>query len=369
MKIKVTHLTSVHPRYDTRIFLKMCSSLSKNQNYDVSLIVADGIGDENINNVKIFDVGKELGGRISRMTKTVKKVFEKGKNLDSDIYHLHDPELIPIGLRLKKLGKKVIFDAHEDLPKQILGKPYLNKISRKILATCFEIFEKYTCNRFDYIITATPSISLKFIKINNNTCNINNYPMLDELHNSSNWDQKANEIAYVGSIAKIRGIEEVVKSLAYTHDIRLNLIGDFSEKFTENKIKSLKAWDRVNELGFLNRKEVNNVLAKSCIGIVTFHPVPNHIDAQPNKMFEYMSAGIPIVTSNFKLWELIVLGNQCGLCVNPLDPEAIGMAIQYLVDNPSIAEKMGKNGRYAIEQKYNWKIEEVKLFQLYTKLL
>jgi glycosyltransferase involved in cell wall biosynthesis len=368
MEINVTHLTSVHPRYDTRIFLKMCSSLSKNKNYHVTLVVADGFEDEIINNVKIVDVGKELGGRISRMTKTVKKVFEKAKSLDSDIYHLHDPELIPIGLKLKKMGKKVIFDAHEDLPKQILGKPYLNKISKKILASFFEVFEKFTCNRFDYIITATPSISLKFIKINKNTCNINNYPMLDELHNSTNWDHKAKEVAYVGSIAKIRGIEEVVKSLNYTKNIRLNLVGEFGEELTEKKIKSLKAWSLVNELGFLNRKEVNKILAKSCVGIVTFLPAPNHVDAQPNKMFEYMSSGIPIVTSNFELWEQIVLGNECGLCVNPLDSEAIAKAIQYLVDHPSIAEKMGKNGRDAIEQKYNWKIEETKLLQIYAKL-
>jgi glycosyltransferase involved in cell wall biosynthesis len=369
MKIKITHLTSVHPRYDTRIFLKMCTSLSNIKHYDVSLVVADGKGDEVINNVKIFDVGVDPGGRFSRITKTVRKVLEIATKIDSDIYHLHDPELIPIGLKLKKLRKKVIFDAHEDLPKQLLGKPYLNKFTRILLAKSFEIFEKFTCNKFDYIITATPSINIKFLRINKNTCNINNFPILGELNNTSIWDEKANEVAYVGSIARIRGIEEIVNSLDFTQNVRLNLVGDFSEDLLKMKISALESWSKVNEFGHLNRKEVTKILARSRVGIVTFLPLPNHIDSQPNKMFEYMSAGIPIVTSNFPLWERIVLGNQCGICVNPLDPIAIGNAIQNLMDNPLKAEQMGRNGRIAVEQKYNWQIEERKLFQLYQKLI
>jgi glycosyltransferase involved in cell wall biosynthesis len=369
MKVKITHLTSVHPRYDTRIFLKMCSSLSKISYYDVSLVVADGNGDEIINHIKIFDVGIDSGGRLTRMTRTVRRVFQMAQKIDSDIYHIHDPELIPIGIKLKNLKKKVIFDAHEDFPKQLLSKPYLNPLVRVLLAKSFEIFEKLTCKRFDSIITATPSINRKFLKINENTFNINNFPILGELNNTSIWDEKSNEVVYIGSIAAIRGIEEVINSLGFTKNVRLNLVGDFHEDELKKKISALKAWSKVNEFGHLNRKEVTKILAKSRVGIVTFLPLPNHIDAQPNKMFEYMSAGLPIISSNFPLWEQIVLGNNCGICVNPHDPIAIGNAIQNLIDNPLKAEQMGKNGRIAVEEKYNWEIEERKLFQLYQKLL
>lgn len=365
--MNICHLTSAHPRYDTRIFFKMCSSLAA-RGFDVSLVVADGKGNAVNNGVSIFDVGVEAGGRISRMTKTVKRVFDKSKELDADIYHLHDPELIPVGIQLKKLGKKVIFDAHEDLPKQLLGKPYLSKPAKMVLSQVFEWYELWTCPKFDAIIAATPFIRDKFLEMNPNTVDINNFPLLDELANASDWAQKVNEVAYVGGITKIRGIEEVVSALQYTDTIRLNLAGLFSEKSFEEKVKSHQGWSKVNELGFLNREQIKETLDKSKVGLVTLHPVINYFDALPVKMFEYMAAGIPVIASNFHFWREIVEGNQCGICVDPLDPKAIGEAIQYLIDHPTDAEKMGKNGRLAVENKYNWCIEEHKLFKLYKEL-
>ena len=135
--------------------------------------------------------------------------------------------------------------------------------------------------------------------------------------------QKEDEVAYVGGIAKIRGAEEIVAALKYTQGVRLNLAGQFSEKAVEVKVKNHSAWSKVNELGFLNRRKVNAVLARSKVGLVTFLPSENHIFAQPNKMFEYMSGGIPIITSNFPLWREIVEGSDCGICVVPFSSKDI----------------------------------------------
>src|SRR5690606_4650189 len=150
---------------------------------------------------------------------------------------------------------------------------------------------------------------------------------------------------------------------------KLNLVGSFGEKITYENVKKTTGWAAVNELGQLDRNEVKEILQRSVAGLVTFLPVPNHIDAQPNKMFEYMSAGIPVIGSNYPLWKTIIEDNNCGICVDPENPQQIADAIDKLVTNKGLAEEMGKNGIKAVNEKYNWSIEEGKLFKLYEELL
>lgn len=366
--MKIAHLTSVHFRYDTRIFIKECGSLVRE--YKTFLLVADGKGNELINNINVIDVGKP-NNRIDRMFTISKKIFSQALELNADIYHLHDPELLPIAIKLKRKGKKVIFDAHEDFPKQVLTKPYLNKYLARFIGFFMAHYEEYVCAKLDYVITATPTIGQKFSNFCNNVIDINNYPLLGELQSlDKDWITIKNEIAYVGGISKIRGIQESVNALALLKtNTKLNLVGKFSETITYENVKKSKGWSSVNELGQLNREQVRDVLQRSVAGLVTFLPVPNHIDAQPNKMFEYMSAGIPVIGANYPLWQSIIEGNKCGICVNPEDPKEIANAIDRLVLDKKLAEEMGKNGINAVNTKYNWKIEESKLIKVYQELL
>ena len=365
--IKITHLTSAHPRYDTRIFIKMCSSLAKVENYKVSLVVADDLGDEKKNDVKIYDVGKSEG-RINRIFKTTKKVFQKAIALNSDIYHLHDPELMSIGLKLKKRGKKVIFDAHEDLPMQLLAKPYLPILLKKPLSLLVGMYEKYACKKFDYVVSATPYIRDKFLKFTQ-SIDVNNYPIVKELSSDVLWEERTNQVCYVGVISKIRGNLENVQAMAYVNtDTSFKLAGMTYESGFFEELEANENWDRVNFVGKLDRTGVKELLKESKIGLVTLHPTVNYIDALPVKMFEYMLAGIPVIASNFEILKDIVNKENCGLCVDPLDAKAIGEAIEYLSMHEEEAQQMGKNGKKAVLERYNWAIEEKKLFKIYRKL-
>ncbi|HOF54848.1 MAG TPA: glycosyltransferase family 4 protein [Prolixibacteraceae bacterium] len=366
--MKIAHLTSVHQRFDTRIFLKQCKSLSR-KGWDVSLVVADGKNDEKRDSIDIYDVG--IGGnRIERFVLTTTKIFAKALELNAEIYHLHDPELIPIGLRLKKVGKIVVFDSHEDVPLQIKTKPYLGRILGMLVAGLYKLYEKSALKKFDLIVTSTTLIRDKMKQINPDVIEIQNFPMIDEFPSEPNdWQMKENQVCYIGSLTAIRGIKEMVKAISLTNsDTRLVLGGSFSETSFEKKVKSLEGWKLTEYKGFLNRMAIKEILSKSIAGLVVLHPTCNHMDALPVKMFEYMSAGIPVIASNIPLWESIVLGNNCGYCVDPFNSLEIAHAIEFFVSHPAVAETMGQNGRKAVRNLYNWQNEEIKLINAYEKL-
>ncbi|UOO90586.1 glycosyltransferase [Vitreoscilla massiliensis] len=365
---RITHLTSVHKRNDIRIFLKECVSLSNH--FDVTLIVADGQGDAKESNIQILDIGKPLS-RWNRMTKTSKQMFLKAASLNSDLYHIHDPELIPVGVKLLNQGFKVIFDAHEDLPKQILTKPYLHKMVRKPLALSIAYYEKLSLKKFSGIITSTSTIAAKFRLINNNVANINNYPILNELFdNVETTNEVKNTFSFVGGMTAIRGITEILDAIDYVKQpCQIAFAGEFSPLVFKQLSTAHKNFQNVDYLGQLNRVEVKNLLKTSLAGLVLYAPVPNHIDAQPNKLFEYMSAGIAVIGSNFPLWKDIIEAYSCGICVNPEDPKQIAEAINYLRDHPELAKEMGLKGRNAVINTFNWETEQQKLVSFYNKIL
>lgn len=360
-------MTSAHPADDVRIFHKECVTLAK-AGFQVYLVAANA-QEEVVNGVQIVSANVAPSGRFSRMLNTTKAVYEKAIALDADIYHFHDPELLRFALRLKRKGKKVIYDAHEDVPRQIMGKFWIPRFFRTLISSIFELYENSISKKLSYVVVSTPTIENRFSKINVHTKAICNYPILIENLEIPSWSQRKNEVCYVGGITVIRGVKELVESISSVENVTLNLAGSYSPESFQSDLMKLEGWSKVNDLGYVGRDKIVEVLNQSKIGMVTLYPQDNYLDSLPIKMFEYMLAGIPVIASNFPLWKGIIESENCGLTVDPHSTKEISNAIQYLIENDQIAEQMGKRGREAVLEKYNWEAEGKKLVSIYEKLV
>lgn len=366
MPLKICHITTVHPRYDVRIFHKECKSLASS--YEVHLIVADGKGDEVADGIHLHDIGKP-SGRRERMLRFSKLALQKAVEIDAAVYHFHDSELLSVGKKLARKGKIVIYDSHEDLPRQILTKPWIPKFMRKTVSVLTEIIENKYVRRMSAVIAATPHIQRRFQKVTKKPVGcVCNYPILDEITANEDWSSKEKSVCYVGGIFVERGIREMVVA-ADKSETTLKLAGKFSPNSLQGEMEQAKGWNRVEYYGFVGRKKINRLLAESMAGLLLLHPLPSYVDSLPIKLFEYMAAGIPVICSDFPLWRDIVETNRCGVCINPSDTDAAADAIRKLVNNPACAAEMGANGRKAAVARYSWDSQADLLKRFYQSLL
>ncbi|GAB6192086.1 glycosyltransferase family 4 protein [Desulfocastanea catecholica] len=337
----------------------------------MALVVQDGKGDENCDGVKILDLGMPPVSRLRRILFSPWRMYRFLSNAQADLIHFHDPELLPAGFLLKNGKRHVIYDSHEDFPRQVLSKHWIRPAVRKIISLFFEQFENFIAKRLDAVVCATPFIAKRFKQINSKSIDINNYPLSKEFQPLSDLQEQSfcRTICYIGAMTRERGISELIEAMDILQDVTLIMCGPFESQAYADELKAMAGWRFVDYRGIVGRDEVAKIMSISMAGVVTYLPGPNHNDSQPNKMFEYMSAGLPLIASHFPLWREIVEENNCGLCVDPSSPQEVASAVASLLSDELMCRRMGRAGREAIINKYNWENESSKLIDLYNRLL
>lgn len=365
--VRVCHITDVHKPEDGRIFHKECCSLAE-AGYEVYL-VAQGES-YNKNGVHIVGIGEKPQKKAKRMLSFAKKAYRKALELDCDIYHIHDPELLPYAAKLKAKGKKVIFDAHENVAEDISQKEWIPSMLRAAAYRTYKLLEKNNCKKMDAVISVTPDVCEYYESINPNTYMVTNYPVIKEKEAVLN--KRKNTVCFAGTIEEFWNHDKLIDAIDEIDKCKYVLCGFAKENYLA-RLKTLKAWGKVDYLGQIPHEQVNGLLLKSNVGVALLEPSKNTCMRRGTlgntKLFEEMMAELPVVCTDFDLWEEIIDKYHCGICVNPDNVEEIRDAINYLFDHPEEAEQMGKNGRKAVEEEYNWKSQEKVLLELYKSLL
>jgi len=366
---KVCHVTSVHPRYDVRIFHKECKSLA-NSGFDVTLLVNDNLPNESIDGVKIVSTQLKPKNRYERMVKSKKKIKALMLEIDADIYHFHDPELLPESSWIKDEGKKVIFDFHEDVSQQILFKTWIPNSIRQMVSLIYKMYEKRIARKLDALITVTPKFVERLQQINHTTVMITNYPILNEESERNNIPKKS-AICFAGGISPQWNHENIIKAIESIDDIEYILAGSGSNEYLD-KLKRLEGWEKVRYLGRIPHEEVKAIYNEAMIGMTLLSnntQVGDEGTLGNTKIFEFMRAGLPVICTYNRLWKEIVVENNCGIAIDPNSIEEIQDVITKIKCNQSLAIKMGKNGRNAVLEKYNWETQANVLNELYLGLL
>ncbi|NVO11257.1 MAG: glycosyltransferase [Bacteroidales bacterium] len=365
MNLKICHVTSVHPAKDGRIFSKQCCSLA-NAGYDVT-IVAPNAEDRVLNGIKIRGVYLKSNSRIYRIFVFSKLIYKKALSIDANIYQIHDPELLIIALKLKRQGKIVIFDSHEDVPGIIKSKFYIPKPFRLFISYLYSIYEKYVLKRIDAAISVTPAIVDRLATICPKAVLVTNYPIIQNNTNLNSISRVERNVCFAGNIVSDYMHHNILKALSKINNVTYFLIGEKTQYL--EYLSGLEGWDKVRYYGKLPYDEVLKVYAKTSIGLAIHDYTPNagyrHGSLGTIKIFEFMMLGIPIVCTDFTLWRNIIDKEKCGIYVDPHNTDEISRAIKTLLDNPILASEMGKNGILAVEREYNWKSQEKVLLNLY----
>lgn len=307
--------------------------------------------------------------RFDRFFNRSRNMVKAALETDADIIQLHAPEYLLYALKLKRAGKKVIFDSHEDYPIQIKGKGYIPTPLRKVVSEMYAAYESYICKRIDGVVYPCTYLGKNIFEDRaKRSLKIDNYSKV--VSSFSSAKVKKRQVIYAGTLSVDRGVTQLARAVMKT-DGELLLCGPFvSESYREEILESFPS-QKVKYLGSVGREELFELYSACMAGASVLLPVGQYPigDNLATKVYEFMQCGLPVVTSDFRYAREANDRWRFGICVDPENVDEIANAIQYIFDHPDEARQMGENGRRAIEEEFNWAREEKKLLALYEELL
>lgn len=369
--MNVCHVTSVHRPFDTRIFHRECTSVAQ-AGHNVTLIAPCDLDEGIIDGIHLIPL-PEVDRRYER-PRLWRQIVRTVRDLRPDIVHFHDPELLSVCRFLRPA--KLVYDCHEPYAETVLLRDWLPRPARYPLSRLVSLLEPILARQASAIIVTEESHAIPFSRGRQPVELIYNFPCLRDFGLSHCSDGKT--IVHVGVNSEPRGCTTIVEAaklvIEHMPEARFLLLGDYDPPSYEEEIQALVLAYGLEEnvfvLGRVVFSEVPQWLTKADIGLVPWHGL-EHFPTRviPTKLFEYMSSRLAVVASDLPTTRRFMDGLECGLLVEPADPQALASSIEYLLRHPGKAREMGENGRRAVEESYHWAAESEKLLRLYGQLV
>lgn len=356
--MRICMLTTTHRPYDGRIFEKEAKSLAKEHAVTIIAPSKDGVIGES-GEIRVVAVRKPASNLLHPLT--LWRVLLAGLGEECDVIHCHEPDALLVALLLKGVkGRKVVYDIHEHWPSEIpfdLGIPNASLLTRVIepLLSRGEIL----LSRFvDAKIAVSESVAERFSRNGKKPVIISNYSVADREPPAPQAARSRNVVYMAGNMQMFHGIRECIQAIskvaAVYPDVFLTLVGNVREDIGAIAAKT-DPRPEITMTGYLPYREMYETLREGSIGLLVFQPdYYNAYIGLPNKLFDYMLCGLPVVASDFPEIQRVVGDAECGMLIDPTDPDVIAEAIVYLLEHPDEARRMGENGRRAVLERYNW---------------
>ncbi len=340
---RVVHLTSVHRPRDVRIFHK-----------EARAAAGAGAGAWVGAPATPIPRGRRLaaGWRLAR----------EARARDADLYHVHDPELLPAALWLARTtGSPVVYDVHEYLGRTTRTKRWIPAPLRRPLARAVEGAERRAARRLDGVVTANEDLAARFAADGARAVSVTNSPWSDAFPDPAPMPSEPL-VLYVGGLGPLRGLE-VMRAAFARVDVpgaRLVLAGPGDPGDLPPGAEAI---------GVVDHSEVPALLAAARVAWIPLQRHGNYDRAVPTKLVEAMAAGRPVVASDLGRMGAMVRAARCGLVVPPADVDAHARALEQLLGDPEEAARLGAAGRAAFAAGLGFETQARGLTRLYAELL
>jgi glycosyltransferase involved in cell wall biosynthesis len=300
---------------------------------------------------------------------------------DFNVIHIHDLPLAKVGFEAKKkYNVKYILDLHENWPVLLQLSQHTNTFLGKLLSSDSQWidYERDMCKKADEIIVvvdeakrriASLGVNEKKIHVVSNTLDINQFDVIER----KGFNKENFRILYVGGINYHRGIQYVIDAISILKakgiNIYFDLVGDgrylaeIKKRIIEKHVEDL-----VVVHGFKKYTQIPEVYENANLAIIP-HIKSGHTDNTiPHKIFQYLYAEIPILTSNCDPLERIVNETHSGISYHYDNAEELAEIMEQLYKNPEKLNDYIQNGRKAVIEKYNWAVDGATLNELYRSI-